>query len=246
MSQLLKHKNLLRSFIVHCNKTIFIQVVTQPTTNMKLNLNSSNLNLSSAFISSTPFLRNITSTSRRQKHKTVCVIPQQNSQPSDDPVRPKFLRDADDPNVQTERSFLPQQTKTPNTPNDRILAQVRESMERLGVAEGTRPDTSVNKTYSPMDISHVSPFSALIGAIGAIGISAAMWHTMTWFISFVIQHPLNNEIYVVQRLSVVVRTALVCLMALASGISGVTALGLFLLTGRTTIGRIRGEFKSDE
>lgn len=215
---------------------------------MNLTTNSPNLNPSSAFILSVPSFRHISSTSRRQKTQTVCTIQQQNSQPqpADGPVRPKFLRDADDPNVQPERSFLPQQPETPNTPNDRILAQVRESMERLGVSDRTQPDTSFRKTYSPVDISRVSPFSAILGAIGAFGISAATWHTMTWFIAFVVQHPLTDEIYIVQRLSVVVRTALVCLLALASGISGVTGLGLFLLSGRTTIGRFRGEFTSDE
>lgn len=49
-----------------------------------------------------------------------------------------------------------------------------------------------------------------------------------------------------QRLSAVVRTGLVCLFALGSGISGVTALGLFLLGMRTTSAAITGEFRNEE
>lgn len=120
------------------------------------------------------------------------------------------------------------------------MDQVRETMRQLGIDENSQPPSS--RPFRPIDISRVNPFSALIGSIGAATISAVAWKILLFVIEFSLAHPLDDQIYIVQRISVVVRTALVCLFALGSGISAVTALGLLMLFFRTAYAAVTGEF----
>jgi hypothetical protein len=144
-----------------------------------------------------------------------------------------------------KRSFLsvPPPTDVPLTPNQRVLAQVRRTMEELGVSEVEKKKPVVNA--KPVDLSHVNPLSALVGSFGAAAIAYAAWHVLMGTANFYATHPFETEFYVVRRINGIVRTALVGMFALGSGISGVTALGLFLLAGRTAIGKVAGEFKRE-
>lgn len=130
----------------------------------------------------------------------------------------------------------------PRTPNERVMASVRDSMERLGVPKEAAPPPPSRK---PVDISRVNPFSALLGSAGAGVMFWAAWHVLQGTVAFYMSHPFESDYYVLVRINAVVRTVLVGMFALASGISGVTSLGLFLLCGRTAKGRITGEFKKD-
>lgn len=163
--------------------------------------------------------------------------------PADDELRVRFNRGEDD----TKRSFLPEPTKPVNqaSPNERALAQVRDTMQRLGVQENPE-DIPKPRPFRPIDVSRVNPLSAFAGAAGAAGISYAAWIALAFIANFFVTHPFTDEIYVVQRIGAVVRTVLVCLFALGSGISGVTGLGLFLLGIRTTFGKVTGEFRDGD
>ena len=89
---------------------------------------------------------------------------------------------------------------------------------------------------------------ALLGSAGAGAMSCVLWNVLSAAAGYFSSHTFDDQIYVVQRLGGVVRVGVVCLLALASGISGVTGLGLFLLAGRTGIAKVTGEFRerSDE
>lgn len=143
---------------------------------------------------------------------------------------PKFRRD--DEEYEAKTSFLdePAPITRPLTPNERVMADIRSSMERLGISEeGPSPPAE----RKPMDISRVNPFSALSGSVGAFLIAYVAWNMLQSIIALYLSHPLRTDFYVIQRINAIVRTVVVSLLALASGISGVTALGLALLAGRT-------------
>ena len=126
------------------------------------------------------------------------------------------------------------------TPNERIMTDIRDTMERLGVMD-------TPKEHSPRriaDISDVNPLSAFGGALGGALISGALWLLLRFLLEAYITHPLETDFYVVQRISAIVRTAVVGLLALGSGISGVTSLGLFLLGSRRTLDSARKAFSS--
>ncbi|CAN8063993.1 unnamed protein product [Agarophyton chilense] len=161
-----------------------------------------------------------------------------------EPVKPRFFRDEDNPTTKPQTSFFPDRASPtenhPQTPNQRVLQQVEQTMSRLGVQQSR--NSPPPPLYTPVDISTVNPFNALIGAVGAAAISYAAWTALIFAASFFTSHPMDAQIYVVQRLGAIVRTSLVCLLALASGISGVTSLGLFMLTLRTAYAKISAEF----
>lgn len=165
--------------------------------------------------------------------------------PPDDQPRVRFNRDPD-PSTQPKRSFFP--TPPPSdtlpTPNERVLSQVRETMRKLGIEENDKT-APIPPSFTPINISHVNPLGAFVGAGAAAFISYIAWLTLGYTVNFFVTHPLTDQIYIVQRISAVVRTVLVCLFALGSGISGVTALGLFLLGIRTTAAAITGEFRNN-
>ncbi len=118
------------------------------------------------------------------------------------------------------------------TPNERLLEEVRKTMEELGV---TANESTPPPTKQLADYSHVRPLSAFAGAVGAAIISAVLWQILQTLIAMYIANPPHYDLYVVQRITGVVRTAVVGLLSLASGISGVTALGLLLLGGKVTV-----------
>lgn len=60
------------------------------------------------------------------------------------------------------------------------------------------------------------------------------------------RHGLEEQVYVVRRIGGVVRTVIVGGFALASGFSGVTAVGLAGLAGRVAWERVFGEFQERE
>lgn len=125
------------------------------------------------------------------------------------------------------------------TPNTRLLLQVRDTMERLGV--NSDQPTPLPLTRETPDFSKINPLSAFAGSAGAALISVIVWRLLNATARFAATHPLDEQIYIVQRLAVVVRTCLVCLFALGSGISGVTSLGLLLLAFRTSYAVIAPE-----
>jgi Protein of unknown function (DUF3082) len=153
---------------------------------------------------------------------------------------PRFRGDDDAP----RRAFRAPPPEA-STPNARVLAAVRESMDRLGVseAEARRPAPPARR---PVDISRVNPASALLGSAGAAVMFWAAWSVLQGTVAFYLAHPFESDFYVLVRINAVVRTVLVGMFALASGISGVTSLGLLLLFGRTGFAAVTGEFRERE
>lgn len=159
-------------------------------------------------------------------------------------VRPGFRSgDEDDEPVRSLTSEVAPSEQVPRTPNERALDQVRESMKRLGVSE--EDSIAPPPPRKPIDISNVNPLAALSGGIGAAAIAFVLWNMLQISANFFITHPYESDFYVVARISAVVRTTIVGVLALASGISGVTSVGLTLLAGRTTIAAITGEFRKE-
>ncbi|KAK1862233.1 hypothetical protein I4F81_004807 [Pyropia yezoensis] len=155
---------------------------------------------------------------------------------------PRFRVDADGEDAPKSR-FGPAPTR-PSTPNERAAAAVAETMERLGVAAAAAPVTPVTRGPGRLvDLRTVNPGGAAVGAAGAAAMFWALWTATTWLAGWYGAHPVTSDGdggYVVARISVVVRTAVVGLVALAAGMSGVTGAGLALLAGRVTFGKVTG------
>lgn len=186
---------------------------------------------------------------RLTKQSTICAQQQTPpQQPVEGTTYPGFLRDADDASVQPRTSFFDSPSTPPvsATPNDRVMQQVRQTMQQLGisdddVAEGR--EAAVKKPKTIEEMAGINPLSPLAGAAGAAVMSAAAWQMLLATVNFAAMHPMDDRIYIVQRVAVVIRTTLVCLFALGSGISGVTSVGLFLVGLRLAYAHQSGELR---
>lgn len=96
-----------------------------------------------------------------------------------------------------------------------------------------------------MDLSKISA----VNGFGASALSAGMFAALVYFTMNLIQYystePFQSDVYVVQRLYAVVRTTMVTIFALATGITGVTALGIFALSCQVAFSRLTGRFDSE-
>ena len=157
----------------------------------------------------------------------------------EDRVLPGFR--TTDGEAKPKESFLPvEDNRKPLSPNARVLAQIQESMERLGASPKDIPPPAARR---PADLSGINPLSAYAGAAGAGLISWMTWTLLQAIVQLYVTHPLQTDFYVVLRISSIIRITIVGLLSLASGMSGVTSIGLLLLAGRTTIGVLTGEFR---
>jgi hypothetical protein len=199
---------------------------------------------------SVAFAMPATSVARRHAHQHRVRLRRSTGVPAPAPTQwrcaaPRFRSTEDPESEGTKRSFssASQQPTAPLTPNQRVLLQVRKSMERLGVVDIDVP-VAVPPVRKPVDISRVNPASALLGSVGAFVIFYCTWSILQLFVQFYFSHPFETDMYVLRRINAIVRTVLVGMFALASGISFVTSVGLLLLSGRTGIAALTGEFRN--
>ena len=133
-----------------------------------------------------------------------------------------------------------------NNLNDRLLTEISEIEAEMPLRESDVPQME----RAPIggytnDLLDVNPFYAFSGSALAAGAAVGMW-LLTGFLAqkFADSAPMADDFYVVQRIATVVRTCVVGASALASGVSGVTSVGLLLLSIRCAFGILTGEFES--
>eukprot|EP00416_Gambierdiscus_australes_P042617 CAMPEP_0171108162 /NCGR_PEP_ID=MMETSP0766_2-20121228/68312_1 /TAXON_ID=439317 /ORGANISM="Gambierdiscus australes, Strain CAWD 149" /LENGTH=259 /DNA_ID=CAMNT_0011569615 /DNA_START=59 /DNA_END=838 /DNA_ORIENTATION=+ len=97
-----------------------------------------------------------------------------------------------------------------------------------------------------VDLNGIEPVSCLAGAVPVGVLSYGFWTFTGSFAAWCLEHPISTDFYPVQRLGVAFQTAVVGLSALAAGIFGFTALGLFLLGSRVAVGVALGELDASK
>jgi len=150
------------------------------------------------------------------------------------------FRAAESADAVPRTSFLPPRAndggERPATANEIMQSEIEETARRLGVqTEPSRPRPPPAK----IDVATVDPLQALAGsAIGAV-MFVLIWGATSSLMNFFQNdpNPFHNDIYVVQRLSAVIRTVLLTVFALLSGISGAATLGLLALAVKSAAAR---------
>lgn len=150
-------------------------------------------------------------------------------------------------------------TAATNTVNERLMNELKaaENKEKfgarsaagkkLGLVDGLRgrprkTDAELEAAIAEArDLNGVNPVVAIVGGFFALAVAFGLWyatsHLGTWFLI----HPVDSEVYFVQRSAQVVRNIAMGLISLASGFFGVTGLGIFLLGVRVAYGVTTGE-----
>lgn len=172
----------------------------------------------------------------------------------------KFARDAIENTVnldKVEEVAIPEKAVT-NTVNERLLAELKaqEQQEKYGAKSSVGKKLRMTDGYgrprktdaeikaaieAARDLNGVNPVVTLVGSLFALGVAAALWWATTQLFTFFALHPVESDVYFVQRSAQVVRNVTMGLISLASGFFGVTGLGIFLLSIRVSYGVMTGE-----
>eukprot|EP00871_Galdieria_phlegrea_P003757 jgi/Galph1/4382/GphlegSOOS_G3096.1 len=139
-------------------------------------------------------------------------------------------------------AFSIQEEKKVQSINDKLKKEIEETKRKLGIQERQLENAEVSQNLSVEDLSLTSCFvaSTLASLLALVLIGFA--HNV---FSYYESHPVvNSDVYVVQRLSAVMRTVLIGFSTLAAGLVSVTALGLILLSLQVTFNKLRKMFLS--
>eukprot|EP00188_Purpureofilum_apyrenoidigerum_P002825 Plantae.Rhodophyta-Purpureofilum_apyrenoidigerum.ctg28857.p1 GENE.Plantae.Rhodophyta-Purpureofilum_apyrenoidigerum.ctg28857~~Plantae.Rhodophyta-Purpureofilum_apyrenoidigerum.ctg28857.p1 ORF type:complete len:236 (+),score=26.91 Plantae.Rhodophyta-Purpureofilum_apyrenoidigerum.ctg28857:57-710(+) len=141
------------------------------------------------------------------------------------------------------------QTKSSDKPKTRsqvILEQIEETKKKLGVDEvpvhlRPRPQSKA------VDLSKVNALYGFGSSAFTFAIFCALFTFTNVLIQYYSTNPFQSDVYVVNRIYSVVKTAMVTIFSLATGIVGVTSLGILGLSCQVTYMQLTGKFdKKDE
>ncbi|GJD08776.1 hypothetical protein Gasu2_30630 [Galdieria sulphuraria] len=155
-----------------------------------------------------------------------------------DPVRPRFR-------IREEEDSSPKQLQEDEIEsiNSQLKKEIEETRRRLGLEEKSgKPRKELLETDKVED---VSLWNVLIASVIAslLAVSLDMFALKVY--SYVGSHPRSQtDMYIVERLSGVIRLVLVGFSSLAGGIVSIVALGLCLLFLQTSLKKLMGLFSS--
>mmetsp|Transcript_58810 Transcript_58810/g.70138 ORF Transcript_58810/g.70138 Transcript_58810/m.70138 type:complete len:279 (+) Transcript_58810:34-870(+) len=210
----------------------------------------------------TPIQRTFKPNTRNRSIPTVHYVqldPQQEI--SDDSTSPKFQSAPLPPN---EKSLdKPPEEKSPpkaaatNTINARLLSEIENqtSLQKapktdLGkkaaqVFASSRPEITDEEREAKLaearDLNGVNPVVAITASLFAFGFAVATWTLTQYLAGQFASHPVESDVYFIQRLASVFRNLVMGLFSLASGFFGVTGMGIFAMGVRVAYGVAKGE-----
>ena len=175
----------------------------------------------------------------------------------------------DDDDVATTSTSTTTTTKTTtsanqaatSTVNERLLSEIQASLDKqkAGSSASSSSGNSKSREYfkefrsskteeerqrsleEARDLNGVNPLVCIGGAAFSWACAGALWVFTTYLGIFFASHPLDTDVYFVQRVAGVFRNVVVGLSSLASGFFGVVGVGIFLLGVRVGYGVITGE-----
>eukprot|EP00584_Thalassiosira_punctigera_P017596 CAMPEP_0172555326 /NCGR_PEP_ID=MMETSP1067-20121228/58357_1 /TAXON_ID=265564 ORGANISM="Thalassiosira punctigera, Strain Tpunct2005C2" /NCGR_SAMPLE_ID=MMETSP1067 /ASSEMBLY_ACC=CAM_ASM_000444 /LENGTH=311 /DNA_ID=CAMNT_0013343841 /DNA_START=33 /DNA_END=968 /DNA_ORIENTATION=+ len=140
-----------------------------------------------------------------------------------------------------------------STVNERLLSEIQASVEKEKYGSNNSRDyfkefqsqkTEEERQRSieeARDLNGVNPLVCIGGAAFAWACAGALWFFTTYLGVLFTSHPLETDVYFVQRLTQVFRNVVMGLSSLASGFFGVVGIGIFLLGIRVAYGVMTGE-----
>jgi hypothetical protein len=151
-----------------------------------------------------------------------------------------------------ETTFSPRAATS--TVNERLLSEIQASVEKEKYGSNANrreyfkefrsqrtEEERQRSIEEARDLNGVNPLVCIGGAAFAWACAGALWVFTTYLGVLFTSHPLETDIYFVQRLTQVFRNVVMGLSSLASGFFGVVGIGIFLLGVRVAYGVVTGE-----
>ncbi|GKZ00070.1 hypothetical protein MPSEU_000960400 [Mayamaea pseudoterrestris] len=164
------------------------------------------------------------------------VVKQQDSDPSNDPQQTGMA--------------------ATRTVNERLQAELEEMKrkelygskssigEKMGLNSFASTKTDEERQASideAKDLNGVNPVVAISGAFFALVAAGGLWLLTSYLAEVFATHPVETNVYFVQRVASVFRNVVMGLISLSSGFFGVCGMGLLLLGSRVAYGVAKGE-----
>lgn len=151
-----------------------------------------------------------------------------------EPTKPRFrIKEEDNSREQREQDEI-------ESINDQLRREILETKKRLGIRE-IPLQTKLSDTEDSGDVSLWNTFIASVVA----SLLAVLLDLFAWKVyNYIGTHPASEtDMYIVQRLSVVIRLVLIGFSTLAGGIVSTVALGLILLLLQTSFKRLMEQLR---
>lgn len=151
--------------------------------------------------------------------------------------------------VVTEENEIPTKAAT-NTVNERLMQEIQAASDtqKYGksdlFAEFRSKKTEEERRASieeARDLNGVNPLVCIGGAAFAWVCAGGLWFFTTYLGVVFASHPVDTDVYFIQRTVGVFRNVVMGLSSLASGFFGVVGIGIFLLGIRVAYGVMTGE-----
>ena len=188
---------------------------------------------------------------------------QQQQQQDDTPrtIKASALPDTETPLIKIDdttkdSSSSSSTSASTGTINERLMVELQDAadQEKYGAKSGfgkkmglsgrrneKSPEEMEAALAEARDLNGVNPVVALTGGVFAFVVAGGLWYATQQLGTFFALHPVETDVYFVQRLASVFRNVVMGLASLASGFFGVTGMGIFLLGVKVAIGVAKGE-----
>ena len=87
-----------------------------------------------------------------------------------------------------------------------------------------------------VDISDVNPVQSVLSGVAALATAYVFWLVVSWAAGSFDKHPIDSDIYAIQRISTVMRTVVLGSGTLLTGITAFAGVGLLALGGKVALG----------
>lgn len=142
------------------------------------------------------------------------------------------------------------------TVNERLLSELEEvkrkekfgarssAGKKLGLSSFMSTKTDEERRAAieeARNLNGVNPVVCIAGSVFALLVAAGLWALTSFLAEYFALHPVESDVYFVQRGTGVFRNVIIGIFSLASGFFGVTGAGIFFLGVRVAYGVMKGE-----
>jgi hypothetical protein len=145
-----------------------------------------------------------------------------------DELLPRFRRDAGAVDLPKDEE-TPTEGATMGTVNDKLLAEIEEAKK------GFRVEAPQVDEREDVDISDVNPIQSVLSGVAALATAYVFWLAVGFAANSFAEHPVDSDIYAIQRISTVMRTVVLGLGTLLTGITAFAGVGLLALGGKVVL-----------
>mmetsp|Transcript_19420 Transcript_19420/g.59818 ORF Transcript_19420/g.59818 Transcript_19420/m.59818 type:complete len:194 (+) Transcript_19420:275-856(+) len=146
-----------------------------------------------------------------------------------DELLPRFRRGAAEPVVAAEPDDAGPAAEV-GTINDKLLAEIEAAKSQYRIEAPQEEEREL------VDVSDVNPVQSVLSGFAALAAAYVFWLGVSFAAESFAEHPVTSEFYPIQRISTIMRTVVLGLGTLLTGLTAFAGVGLLALGGKVGLG----------